>query len=141
MSFSIIRNHTEKPGLCPSACLRLLGFDHQLKHPQGLSWTPPSASEQGLVQREVEAKILPGPSIKRWRRARHPMQLGNGSAARGSCCRDWEEDLRFAVCCCGRGQPPPTCPWPKTAAAPAATAALLTHVGDLALALLVTKAA
>lgn len=47
MSISIIGNHTEKPGLCPSACLRLLGYDHQLKHLQGPSWTPPSTSELG----------------------------------------------------------------------------------------------
>jgi len=47
MSFSIFRNHAENPGLCPSAGLWLLGYDHQLKHPQGPSWTPPSASEQG----------------------------------------------------------------------------------------------
>lgn len=46
-SFSIFRNHTEKPGLRSSACLRVLSYDHQLKHPQGPSWTPPGASEQG----------------------------------------------------------------------------------------------
>lgn len=47
MSSSIIRNHTEKPGLYPSACLGFLRYDRQLKHLQGPSWTPPGASEQG----------------------------------------------------------------------------------------------
>lgn len=95
---------------------------------------------RALVQSEVEAQVLPGPSIKRWRRVRYSTQLRNDSAAPSSW-RDGEDHLWFAVCCCGRGQPPPTCSCLKTVAAPAATAAFPAHIGDLALALLVTQTA
>lgn len=47
MSFNIVRNHTEKPDLCPSACLGLLVYDHLQKHLQRPSCTPPSSSDQG----------------------------------------------------------------------------------------------
>ena len=49
------------------------------------------------MQREVEAQVLLGLSVKRRRRARHPAELGDDSAAPGS---QWdvEEDLQFTIC-------------------------------------------
>lgn len=69
-------------------------------------------------------------------RARYAAPLRNDSAAPSSWW-DGEEELWFAACCCDRGWPHPTCPSLQLLL----PLLLSTHVGDLALAQLVPKAA